>query len=46
MKVAIIYVGTLRTIKKTMKYFKQNVLLQSDVNVFSCFENYTNIPDM
>lgn len=46
MKVAIIYVGTLRTIKKTMKYFKQNVLLHSDVNVFACFENDTNIPDV
>jgi len=46
MKVAIIYTGALRTIKKTIQYFIKNVLLHSDVNVFACIENDTNIPDM
>jgi hypothetical protein len=41
MKVAVIYTGALRTIKKTMRYFKQNVLLNSDVHVFACVQNDT-----
>lgn len=39
MRVAILYTGCLRTIKKTMRYFKQNVLLNSDVDVFACIQN-------
>jgi hypothetical protein len=39
MKVAIIYTGALRTIKKTMRYFKQNLLLNQDVDVFACIQN-------
>ena len=42
MKVAIIYVGTLRTIKKTMKYFKKNV---QNADVFACLQNDTDILD-
>jgi hypothetical protein len=43
MKVAVIFTGALRTIKKTMRYFKQNVLLNSDVDVFACVQNDTGI---
>lgn len=41
MKVAVIYTGALRTIRKTMMYFKQNVLLNSNVHVFACVQNDT-----
>ena len=43
MKVAIIFTGALRTIKKTMKFFVKNLLLHSDVHVFACVQNDTNI---
>jgi hypothetical protein len=39
MKVAVLFTGALRTIKKTMRYFKQNVLLNSDVDVFASVQN-------
>ena len=42
MKVAVIFTGALRTIKKTMKYFKKNV---ENVDVFACLQNDTNILD-
>lgn len=42
MKVAIILTGALRTIKKTIKYFKQNLLLSSTVGVFACLQNDTS----
>ena len=45
MKVAILFTGALRTIKKTMRYFKQNLLLTSDVDVFACIQNDTPSPD-
>jgi hypothetical protein len=41
MKVAVILTGALRTIKKTMRYFKQNVLTGPDVHVFTCLQNDT-----
>ena len=41
MKVAVIFTGALRTIKKTIRYFKQNILLNSDVDVFACIQNDT-----
>lgn len=41
MKIAILFTGALRTIKKTMRYFKQNLLLNSDVDVFACLQNDT-----
>jgi hypothetical protein len=41
MKVAVLYTGGLRTIIKTIKYLKQNVLLNSDVEVFACLQNDT-----
>lgn len=43
MKVAILYTGALRTIKKTIRYLKQNVLLNPDIYVFACIQNDTNI---
>jgi hypothetical protein len=45
MKVAVLFTGALRTIKKTMRYFKQNVLLNSDVDVFACVQNDTSTPN-
>lgn len=45
MKVAILFTGALRTIKKTIRYFKQNLLLSSDVDVFACIQNDTTLPD-
>jgi len=45
MKVAVLFTGALRTIKKTMRYFKQNVLLDSEVDVFACIQNDTDIPN-
>jgi hypothetical protein len=45
MKVAVLFTGALRTIKKTMRYFKQNVLLDSEVDVFACIQNDTDTPN-
>ena len=45
MKVAVNFTGALRTIKKTIRYFKQNVLLNSDVDVFACIQNDTDTPN-
>jgi len=45
MKVAVLFTGALRTIKKTMRYFKQNVLVNPDVDIFACVQNDTNIPN-
>jgi hypothetical protein len=41
MKVAVIYTGALRTIQKTINYFKKNVLLGPDVHVFACLQQDT-----
>jgi hypothetical protein len=43
MKTAILFTGALRTIKKTIKYFKQNLLINPDVDVFACIQNDTSI---
>ena len=40
MRVAIIFTGALRTIKKTIRYFKQN-LLRSNIDIFACIQNDT-----
>lgn len=45
MKVAILYTGALRTIQKTIKHFKQNILLTSDVHIFACIQNDKGTPD-
>ena len=39
MKTAVFFTGALRTIKKTMRYIKQNVLIHPDVHVFACLQN-------
>jgi hypothetical protein len=39
MRVAVIYTGQLRTIRKTMPFFKKNVLLNPDVHVFACLQH-------
>jgi len=40
MRTAVIFTGALRTVKKTMRYFKQNVL-RPNVQVFICVQNDT-----
>lgn len=40
-KRAVLYTGQLRTVKKTIKFFKRNILLDPDVHVFCCIENDT-----
>ena len=44
MRVAVIFTGALRTIKKTIRHFKRNVLL-AGVEVFACVQNDTPQPD-
>lgn len=39
MKVAVLLTGALRTIRKTIKYLKKNILLTSDVDIFACVQN-------
>lgn len=41
MKTAIILTGALRTIKKTIKYFKNNLLINDNYHVFACIQNDT-----
>jgi len=48
MKVAILYTGALRTIKKTIRYFKSNLLNQVpvpdyEISIFACIQNDTVI---
>jgi len=40
MRTVVIFTGALRTIKKTIRYFKQNVL-RDGVDVFACVQNDT-----
>jgi hypothetical protein len=39
MKVAVLLTGALRTIRKTITYFKKNVILTPDVDIFACVQN-------
>ena len=41
MRTAVILTGALRTIRKTMRYFKQNVLVHPDIHIFICVQNDT-----
>jgi hypothetical protein len=41
MRIVVVYTGALRTIKKTIRYLKQNVL-GLNVDVFACVQNDTN----
>mgnify|MGYP000305322174 CR=1 FL=1 len=45
MHVAVLYTGALRTIRKTLRYLKQNVLLTPHVHVFACLQNDTTETD-
>jgi hypothetical protein len=38
MKIAILYTGQLRTIHKTLPFFRENILLNDDVHVFATLE--------
>jgi len=44
MRNVVIFTGALRTVKKTIRYFKQNVL-RDNVDVFLCVQNDTQQPD-
>jgi hypothetical protein len=44
MKVAVIYTGALRTVEKTIKYLKKNLILNDNVHIFACLENDSNKP--
>ena len=44
MRTVVIFTGALRTIKKTIRYFKQNVL-RDGVDVFACVQNDTAQPN-
>jgi len=45
MRVVVLFTGALRTVKKTMRYFKENVLLSPNVDVFACVQNDTAAPN-
>lgn len=45
MKVAVLFTGALRTIKKTLPYLKQNVLLTAETKMFACCHNDGDAPD-
>jgi len=42
MKIAVLFTGALRTVKKTMRYLRQHILLHSDVHVFACLQNLSS----
>ena len=44
MKTAVLFTGALRTVKKTMRYLKQNILLHPEVHVFACLQNISIEP--
>lgn len=39
MKTAVLFTGALRTVKRTIRYLKENVLIHPDVHVFACLQN-------
>jgi hypothetical protein len=41
MRTVVIFTGALRTVKKTIRYLKQNVLIGPNVDVFACVQNDT-----
>jgi len=45
MKTAVLFTGALRTVKKTLRYLKQNLLLHPDVHVFACLQNTSSSPN-
>jgi hypothetical protein len=44
MRVAVLYTGQLRTIRKTLPFFKSNVLCTPDVHVFACLQHDASEP--
>ena len=44
MKTAVLFTGALRTVKKTIRYLKQNILLHPEVHVFACLQNLATSP--
>jgi hypothetical protein len=42
MKTAVLFTGALRTVKRTIRYLKENVLIHPDVHVFACLQNDTH----
>lgn len=42
MRVAVFLTGALRTIDKTISYFKRNLLLSSEYHVYACLQNDTD----
>ena len=46
MRVAVLYTGALRTVRKTLRYLKQNVLsVDHHVEIFACLQNDTTDKD-
>jgi len=45
MKTAILFTGALRTVKKTLRYLKENVLIHPDVHLFACLQNDSALSD-
>lgn len=45
MKVAVLFTGALRTIRKTLPFLKQNVLLNKETVMFACCQNDSDVPD-
>ena len=39
MRIAVLYTGQLRTIRKTLPFFKKNMLCNPDVHVFACVQH-------
>jgi hypothetical protein len=39
MRTVVVFTGALRTIRKTMGYFKRHVLIRPDIDVFMCVQN-------
>jgi hypothetical protein len=45
MRVAVLFTGALRTIKKTIRYHNQNIFSNPNVHIFACLQNDTNEPN-
>lgn len=43
MTTAVLFTGALRTIKKTTRYLKQNILLHRDIHLFACLQNTSSL---
>ena len=43
MYIAVFYTGALRTVDKTMKHFKRNIVLHNNVHIYACLENDSSL---